>query len=182
MPDMAEAYKFARSVLCHWLPGITGGIVGAVIAFSATFFQPLPKQIILAAISGYFVFAAFFAWREQYRRASLISRPLELRDQLDQLAKQGENLLNIWLKHPDRRPIAKSGKWTKSVEQFVREHFTVPQFDAFMGQNIALEEMKALEEIRSGVVFHSVDTTTYTFAILITRRLNALKDLRSQIS
>jgi hypothetical protein len=70
-----------------------------------------------------------------------------------------------------------------SVDRFVREHFTISQFDAFMGYNFAWEDMKALEDqIRSGVVFHDVDTTTYTMAITIAKRLKALKELRTQIS
>jgi hypothetical protein len=151
---MAEVCQFIKAVAHHWVAGITGGIVAVVITISATFFQPLPKQIVFAAIFGYFIIAAFLGWREQYRRANLINKPLELREKLDLLAKQGEHLLDLWLKH--HQPAIESGRWKDSVERFVREHFKISQIDAFMDYRLDLEQVRNLEnQARRGVVFQT---------------------------
>lgn len=178
---VAEIRQFAKAVVQHWVAGITGGIVGVAVTLSATLFHPLPKHIVVAAIFGYLIFAAFYAWREQYQRANRINKPLELRDRLDSLAKQGERLLDLWMKH--QRPIVRSGKWNSAVEKFAREHFKLSQFDAFTSYQPNWEEIKTLEnQLRIGRVFQDVNMTEYAMAILIARRLNGLKILRGQIT
>ena len=64
----ADLWRFVKGVGRHWIAGVTGGIL-AVALFLAATFHPLPKNIIVAALIGYVVVSAFYAWREEHHMA-----------------------------------------------------------------------------------------------------------------
>lgn len=65
---VADLWDFARAVLRHWIAGVTGGIIAAALSL-AGIFHPLPKNIIAAVLIGYVLVAAFYAWREEHKKA-----------------------------------------------------------------------------------------------------------------
>jgi len=65
---MADLWLFLRSVLHHWRAGVTGGVI-AVASLVSGVFHPMPRHIVAAALAGYFVLAAFYAWRDERRKS-----------------------------------------------------------------------------------------------------------------
>lgn len=65
---VADLWDFARAVFRHWIAGVTGGILAAALSLTGIF-HPLPKNIIVAALIGYVIVAAFYAWREEHKKA-----------------------------------------------------------------------------------------------------------------
>ena len=64
----ADLWTFVKGVGRHWIAGVTGGIL-AVALFLAATFHPLPQNIIVAALIGYVIVSAFYAWREEHHMA-----------------------------------------------------------------------------------------------------------------
>jgi hypothetical protein len=65
---VADLLAFTKAVFRHWIAGMTGGILAAGLSITGIF-HPLPKNIITAALIGYVIVAAFYAWREEHKKA-----------------------------------------------------------------------------------------------------------------
>ena len=63
-----DLLAFFRSVFRHWRAGVTGGVIAVAVLIATTYYR-VPKAVITAALVGYVVVAAFYAWREEHKLA-----------------------------------------------------------------------------------------------------------------
>lgn len=111
------------------------------------------------------------AWREQYQRANQLGRPLELREELDGLAKRGQQLLDLW--KSGQQPRLRSKNWDRSVMRFARR-FKMIQFDSVSTHRLSNEDA-----VETGIDLPTAES--YQSGMSISARLAALKKLRKQI-
>jgi len=67
-PFWTDLWTFTKAVFRHWRAGVTGGAIAVGSLFAATYY-PIPRSVITAALVGYVLVAAFYAWREEHRNA-----------------------------------------------------------------------------------------------------------------
>jgi hypothetical protein len=169
-----DLYEFLKALVRKWRFGLTGGILAVVLLLTGVF-NPLPKHVVAAAVIGYVLVAAFFAWQEQYHAAAQLDTPLQKRKKLDSLACQGEYLLSVF--KMGKSPLfgmARAKRWEKAVLNFVSQNFTLTQYDNFKwctpGTEIALS-----------IHFDAQDKKLETVALEIAGRLEGLRAMRESL-
>ena len=110
------------------------------VALSLTgIFRPLPKQVVAAALIGYTIIAAFYAWREQYHAAARREKNpvMAAYDGLDELVKQGHEMLER-LKNAEPRLPTKSEfeKWNKRLITLAESCATIVERNRLRGGSV----------------------------------------------
>jgi hypothetical protein len=167
----ADLYEFLKALGRKWKSGVTGGILAVVLSLTGIF-SPLPKHVVAAAVIGYVIIAAFYAWREQYLANARLDTPLQKRKKLDSLVNEGEDLLN--LVKMGKNPEARAERWDKVVMNFVGQNFMLSQHDELKWRTMSVEEVLSMR-------FDVQDEKREAVAIQIGDRLQGLRELRESI-
>ena len=134
----------------------------------------IPGNFVLWGAAAFFVTGAFMAWREEYRS----DRPIEIRERLDAFRRQGQRLLDLWIKK--RCPRIRTKSWNRRVFRFVRKHFDLSDYDHFRS-NIISDDKLAIEIALSLAPSPGSQSRTYDTAQLLGTRLETLQQLRRKI-
>jgi hypothetical protein len=172
----ADLFQFVKALGHKWKSGVTGGILAVVLSLTGIFGR-LPKHVIAAALIGYVIIAAFYAWREQYHAAARLDTPLQKREKLDSLVNEGEHLQNLFKK--GKNCEARAARWEKAVLSFVGQivgqNFTLDEYDRFklrmrsMGVEKVLSIPGATKDQRREALLQGIGEQLY--------RLRELRDM-----
>jgi hypothetical protein len=163
--------SFLRRLVVSGSPGSLAGFWAVALSLTGIF-RPLPKHVVAAALIGYVIIAAFYAWREQYHAAARLDTPLQKRKKLDSLVKEGERLLNLF--EMGKSPEALAERWENMVINFVGQNFTLTEYDKFKWCTLGVEKVISMR-----IDVH--DDKRKAVANQIDGRLQGLRELRDSM-
>ena|ERR1700726_380627 len=160
------------------------GFIVSFISSIALTFTPVPNsleplRLPFACVA--WLATAFFsgAWLNEHNRTRNLSL-IEKRDRLDKFVRRGEFFYDKWMKY--EKPKFRTRLWLSSTHTFVKRHFTIAEYDAFMNHPLGGRDEAILKmQINTHFQLRGKDNEAYSLALDTGQRIDALKKLREKI-